>query len=498
MNIRTISLATPLSHLAKALVGVVLVAGLSSCGIYGKYHPTTQVDSTLYGDLALSDTTENIALLGWEQLFTDPLLQDLIREALSNNIDLRVAHEHVNQAEATLRGAQLAYLPSISLAPTGAFSPQYSIRQGTYDLVASASWEIDIFGRTLNSLRGAKASKQQALDYEQAARCSLIAGVANAYYTLLMLDAQLATAVENEQTWSRTVNTTRRLKEAGMADEAAVTQMEATYYSIQTMVLDYTQQIRETENALCLLLATTHRTIPRSTLDEQTMPATLEVGVPAQLLYNRPDVRAAQQNMARAFYATNLARSNCLPSLNLSGSFGWTNHNYVGLIDPMTMISSLAASLVVPIFNSGRNIAQVKMAKSQQEEALLTFTQTVLSAGNEVNNALHDYQTAHAKTALYDKQVEALSRAQHATWLKMQYGSTTYLEVLTAQNSLLTAEFTRISNRMAELQAVVALYHALGGGNDYPTEENTAAENSQATTTEAQATPAQATQEARQ
>ena len=440
---------------------------LSSCGIYGKYHPVQDIDSTLYGDLSLSDTAQSLSNLSWDTLFTDSLLQALIRQALDSNLDLRIAHEHVLQAEASLRGAQLAYLPSISLAPQGGFSPQYGIRQGTYDLVASASWEIDIFGRTLNSLRGAKAAKQQALDYEQAARCGLIAGVANAYYTLLMLDAQLQTAEENEQTWAKTIHTIRRMKEAGMADEAAVTQMEATYYSIQTMVLDSRQQIRQTENALCLMLGTTYRPINRSTLDAQVLPQNIEVGVPAQLLYNRPDVRAAQQNMARAFYAANLSRSNCLPSLNLSGMFGWTNHDYVQVFNPAQMVSNLAASLVVPLFNSGRNIAQVKMAKSQQQEALLTFTQTILAAGNEVNDALHAYQTAYAKCELYDKQVDALSRAQRATTLKMQYGSTTYLEVLTAQNSLLTAEFTRISNRMVLLQSLVSLYHSLGGGNEY-------------------------------
>ncbi len=457
-----------IKHTLYTLAAVAFLAStLPSCGIYGKYKPVESVDSTLYGDLALSDTASSLAALEWEQLFTDPLLQDLIRQALDSNLDLRIAHEHVEQAEATLRGAQLAYLPTISIAPQAGFSPQYSIKQGTYDLVANASWEIDIFGRTLNSLRGAKAAKQQTLDYEQAARCGLIAGVANAYYTLLMLDAQLQVAEDNAITWEKTTTTIRRMKEAGMSDEAAVTQMEATYYQIQTVVLDTRQQIRETENALCLLLGGTHRTIVRGRLDEQQMPAELEVGVPASLLYNRPDVRAAQQNMARAFYNTNLSRSNCLPSLNLSGSFGWTNHSYGTIIDPMTMISSLAAGLVVPLFNSGRNIAQVKAAKSQQRESILSFSQTVLSAGNEVNNALHNYQTCHAKCEFYDKQVDALTRAKEATSLKMQYGSTTYLEVLTAQNSLLTAQLTRIANQMAELQSVVTLYHALGGGNTY-------------------------------
>ena len=440
---------------------------LTGCGIYSKYQPVQDLDSTLYGDLPLSDTAACLANLDWRELFTDPCLQSLIDTALRNNHDLRIAHEHVLQAEASLRGAQLAYLPSVGLAPAGAFSPMAGVSaSGTYDLVANASWEIDIFGRTLNSLRRAKAAKAQMLDYEQAARCGLIAGVANTYYTLLMLDAQLEIAEQTEETWAQTVYAIRRMKDAGMANEAGAAQLEATYYSIQTTVLDFRQQIREVENAMCLLLGSTHRDIPRTTLDAQSLPDRLEVGIPVQMLYNRPDVRAAQQNMAQAFYAANLARSNCLPSLSLSGTFGWTNHDYVQIFNPAQMISSLAASLFVPLFNSGRNIAEVRMAKSQQEEAALLFTKTVLSAGNEVNEALTSYQTCLAKCDLYDKQVEALTRAQRATSLMMQYGSTTYLEVLTAQNTLLSAQFTCISNHMDLLQSLVSLYHSLGGGRD--------------------------------
>ena len=440
------------------------------------------------------------SLLPWDSLFTDPYLRALIDTALVHNLDLRVAHEHVQQAEAALRGAQLAYVPSVSLSPSAGFSPQGGIRNGTYDLIAAASWEFDIFGRTLNSLRGAKAAKAQMLDYEQAARCGLIAGVANTYYTLLMLDAQLATAQETERTWAETVSTMRKLKAAGMSDEAAVTQMEATYYAIQTTVLDLRQQIYETENAMRLMvwgeedpprpslqregdnklpsptesnltpsLCREGRggSLPRGSLADQHLPEVLMAGIPADMLLRRPDVRAAEQNMARAFYAVNYTRSSFFPSLTLSGSLGWTNHSYATIIDPMTFISSLAASLFVPLFQSGRNVQQLKMAKSQQREALLTFSQTVLTAGNEVNNALHNYQTLADKQSLYDSQVEALQRAARTTKLKMQYGSTTYLEVLTAQNSLLQAQFTQIANRMQTLQAVVTLYRALGGGSEY-------------------------------
>ena len=504
---------------------LLLALTLGSCGIYGKYKPIESLDEGLRikderlnrADSENSETTVispsscvldpssqecPLSFIPWDSLFSDPYLRALIDTALVHNLDLQVAHEHVMQAEAALRGAQLAYVPSVSLSPSAGFSPQGGIRNGTYDLIAAASWEFDIFGRTLNNLRGAKAAKAQMLDYEQASRCALIAGVANTYYTLLMLDAQLATAEETESTWAETVSTMRKLKAAGMSDEAAVTQMEATYYSIRTIVLDLRQQIYETENAMRLMVygddmkqgawnqeqgldsadlkevRSPGRTnnsrqsfIQRGSLFEQALVLDPAASLPADILLRRPDVRAAEQNMARAFYAVNYARSSFFPSLTLSGSLGWTNHSYATIINPMTFISSLAASLFVPLFQSGRNIQQLKMAKSQQREALLMFSQTVLSAGNEVNNALHNYQTLADKQSLYDSQVEALQRAAKATKLKMQYGSTTYLEVLTAQNSLLQAQFTQIANRMQTLQAVVTLYRALGGGSEYEEEE---------------------------
>ena len=519
---------------------LLLALTLGSCGIYGKYKPIEtleqdplqlplqrgSVDTLLSSDTIFTPSLFGVpasnaqwggfregwggSLLPWDSLFSDPYLRALIDTALVHNLDLQVAHEHVMQAEAALRGAQLAYVPSVSLSPSAGFSPQGGIRNGTYDLIAAASWEFDIFGRTLNNLRGAKAAKAQMLDYEQASRCALIAGVANTYYTLLMLDAQLATAEETESTWAETVSTMRKLKAAGMSDEAAVTQMEATYYSIRTIVLDLRQQIYETENAMRLMVygddmkqgartlsdegarikderlnsaySETSETkvtspsscvlhpssfIQRGSLFEQALVLDPAASLPADILLRRPDVRAAEQNMARAFYAVNYARSSFFPSLTLSGSLGWTNHSYATIINPMTFISSLAASLFVPLFQSGRNIQQLKMAKSQQREALLMFSQTVLSAGNEVNNALHNYQTLADKQSLYDSQVDALQRAAKATKLKMQYGSTTYLEVLTAQNSLLQAQFTQIANRMQTLQAVVTLYRALGGGSEY-------------------------------
>ena len=450
------------------IIVAVLSVGLSSCGLYGKYKPVTELDNQLYGDTMAHDSSAVFSRVHWQEVFTDPLLQELIDSALVRNLDLRIAHEHVVQAKAGLLGAKLAYLPSIQLTPSAGFSPQYSIKQGQYDLVATASWEIDIFGRTLNSMRGAKAAAAMTEDYEQAARCGLIAGVASTYYTLEMLDAQLEIAQSTALSWGETVETIRSMKEAGMANEAAVSQLEATYYAIQTAVVDFEQNIRAVENALNLMLARPSGTeIKRNRLStEEELSFVPEIGLPVQMLYNRPDVRAAQEAMAQAHYMRQLATANCLPALNLSGMFGWTNHAYNIPLDPMTMVSNLAASLMIPIFQSGRNIAQVRAARSQQEESRLNFAKVVIAAGNEVNEALTEYQNTRAKEALYAQQVESLSKAKEATSLLMRYGTSTYLEVLTAQNTLLDAQYTQIANIAAKKMSTVALYHALGGGKE--------------------------------
>ncbi|MCQ2348404.1 MAG: TolC family protein [Paludibacteraceae bacterium] len=437
----------------------------SGCGLYSKYKPTTTVDDHLYGDLQLGDTAGTFAAMDWHDVFTDPQLQALIERALVNNIDLQVAHEHVEQAKASLLGARLSYLPSIQVNPTGEFNfVNGQGHQWNYNLAASASWEIDIFGRTWNSMKRAKSAKAMAEDYEQAARADLIAGVAELYYTLLMLDTEKQVALATAETWRSTVEIIKQMKEAGMANEVAVSQLEASYFEIQTTVINLSFTIRQVENSLHLMLNEAGGDLPRGQLDAQIMPTTFNVGVPVQILYNRPDIRAAQEVMAQAHYARQLATANCLPHLSLTGLLGWTNGQNGVVFDPFTMIANAAGSLFIPIFQSGRNIAQVRAAKSQQKEARLQFAKVVLVAGNEVNEAMAQYQSCEQKKQLYQQQVDALVRAHEATCLMMKYGSTTYLDVLNAQNTLLNAQFMQIANTMDQLIAVVTLYHALGGG----------------------------------
>lgn len=440
---------------------------LSSCGIYTKYKPAESVPDNLYGETFIAEDTTSLGNTDWHELFTDPLLQAYIEQGLQNNADYLSAQLRIEEAEATLLSSKLAFLPSFALAPQGTVS---SFDGGkatqTYSLPVTASWELDIFGKMRNSKRQAQALYAQSQDYKQAVRTQLIASIANTYYTLLMLDDQLAFAQEMALSWEETVHSTRALMNAGLADEAAVSQMEAACYEVQASVLDLKEQINQTENSFTLLLAETPHSYERSTLAEVQMPSELSVGIPMQMLANRPDVRMAERSLESAFYATNAAQSAFYPSITLSGSAGWTNSAGALIVNPGKFLASAVGSLTQPLFARGQLLGQLKISKAQQEEAALAFQQTLLNAGSEVNDALTAWQTSRNKSQLLDKQVTSLQNAVKSTSLLMEHGTTTYLEVLTARQNLLSAQLTQTANRFTEIQSVISLYCALGGGQE--------------------------------
>lgn len=439
---------------------------MSSCGIYKKYQPATSVPEGLYGsELSEAADTASFGNLSWREVFTDPYLRTLIDSALVRNTDMQTAHLKVQEAEASLLSARLAYIPSLNFTPQGTVSSFDGNKAAqTYSVPVSASWEIDVFGKLTNAKRRAQAGWEMSKEYEQAVKTQLVAGVANTYYTLLMLDAQYEIAVATEAAWKESVAATRAMKNAGMVTEAALAQTEATYYGIRTTVLDLKEQINQAQNTLCLLLADVPHTIERGKLEDQQLPESFSVGIPLQMLSNRPDVRSAELALAQSFYSTNIARAAFYPSITLGGSAGWTNSAGSMIVNPGKFLASAVASLTQPIFNRGLNNAQLRIAKAQQEEARLSFEQTLLNAGVEVNEALVQYQTARGKSTYYEKQVASLETAARSTQLLMQHGNTTYLEVLTAQQTLLNARLTQVANRVTEIQGVITLYHALGGG----------------------------------
>ncbi len=445
---------------------ICAVAATTGCGIYKPYtRPEVKTDG-LYGTAETADTT-SFGDIRWREVFSDPQLQTLIEAALENNTDMQSAHWRVKEAEATLKSARLAYLPAFNFAPQGSISSfDNNTAAKVYSIPIQASWEIDIFNRLTNSKRKAKAIYAQSKEYEQAVKTQLIAGIANLYYTLLMLDSQYEVTEQTAVKWRESVRTMRAMKEAGMTTEAGVAQYEATCLSIESSLHDLQYSINKAKNSLCSMLAEAPHEIERGRLDAQQLPDNLMVGIPVQMLSNRPDVRSAEFSLMQAYYATSEARSALYPQITLSGSAGWTNNSGAGIINPGKLMLSAAASLLQPIFNAGANRARVKIAKAQQEQSKLSFQQTLLNAGAEVNNALTQCQSARAKSGLRQEQITALERAVESTQLLMQHGSSTYLEVLTAQQSLLTAQLSQISDRYDEIQGVVNLYQALGGGRD--------------------------------
>ncbi len=437
---------------------------MTGCSIYKPYsRPEVQTEG-LYRDLEETKDTASIATLGWRNLFSDKNLQALIDKGLERNTDLRVAHTRVKAAEAVLMNARLSYLPSVVLAPDGSISGTEGAKAiKTYNLAASASWEIDLFGKVTNAKREALAALEGSRAYRQAVETQLLATIANSYYMLLMLDRQLIISEQTLITWKETEHSIEALKQAGKSNDAAVLQAKANRLALEASVVSIRKSIRETENGLSALLADTSHDIMRGALQKQQFPDTLSAGLPVQLLANRPDVRQAEWNLAQAYYATNAARSAFYPSLTLSGSTGWTNNVGGVVVNPGSWLFSAVGSLMQPLFNKGTNIANLRQAKARQEEALLLFQQSLLDAGKEVNNALTRWQSARIRMDYVNQQIMTLQEAVRKTELLMQHTSINYLEVLTARQRLLEAELTQAQDKFEEIQGVIDLYHAVGG-----------------------------------
>ena len=429
-----------MKEITKIVSGVVLTALVSSCGIYTQYKRPEVNTENLYRVEETQSDSVSIADLSWDELFTDTDLQSLIQEGLQSNTDLNIARLKVKEAQATLMSSKLAYLPSLQLSPEGTLSSFDGAKPSkTYNLGTSASWEIDVFGKLTNAAN---------------------------YYSLLMLDEQVDITKATIKSWEEYVHSLRVLMKAGQADRSTISQAEASRLSAESTLQDLLQQVNELENTLSTFLGRVPGPIKRGKLNGQTFPQELSAGVSLDLVSHRPDVREAEASLKQAFYSTNQARSAFYPSITLSGSAGWTNSGGAAITNPGSWLLQAVGSLVQPLFNRGTNIANLKIAKAQQQEAVFTFRQALLDAGSEVNNALTQWQTARNKIELATKQIQHLETTEHDTQLLMKYGTTNYLEVLVARQSLLSARLNLVADRYSEIEGVINLYHALGGGTE--------------------------------
>lgn len=459
----------------KIIFPLISVALLTSCGIFKNYkrpEAFANVTENIYRDTtsmtAVLETadTANFGNTPWREVFTDPKLQALIEKVLVSN-DMQKADMNIEKAKAYLTISKLAYIPSLVFAPSGELtSIDHSKAVQTYTLPISASWNIGSFGSLQNAKKYAKSNLFVAKAAKQATQTALIAAVAQMYYTLQMLDEQYATAFETSKLWEKNVEAMKAMKEAGMVNNAAVAQASANYHTLCATLPTLQNSIRQTENALCVLLAETPHAIDRNAFGTYDFPESMQVGIPVQLLSNRPDVRIAEAQLAAAFYNVNIARSKFYPSITISGVAGWTNNVGV-VVNPGKLLLNAAASLAQPLFMNGQLVANLKVSKLDYEAAALDFHDAVLKAGAEVSNALSDFQTAHLQQQEREKQVQALETATEETLLLFQHSNTTtYLETLTAQQGLLSAKMSLITDKYNKLNAGINLYKALGGGRE--------------------------------
>ena len=422
----------------------------------------------MYRDTALVNTavandTASFGNVPWREVFTDPQLQAYIEQALANNADLRTAMLSVESAQAALLSARLAYLPQLSLSPQGTLTNwnKGEMTTKTYNIPVSASWQIDLFGQILNPKRAAQVSLKQAQYNQQAVQTQLIANVANIYYTLLMLDRQLEITESTAEVLKDYVETMQAMYDYGNVNSAAIEQSRSAYAQVVASLSDLRQSLTETENAFCLILNEPAHAIERGVLENQVLPSEFSVGVPIQLLSNRPDVKAAEMALAACYYNTNSARAAFYPQITLSGTAGWTNSSGAGIVNPGKLLANLIGSLTQPLFYRGANIARLRQAKAQEEQAKIGFQTTLLNAGNEVSNALALYQNTVAKVNSRTMQVNSARKAAEDTKELFNLGTSTYLEVLTAQQSYLSAQLSEVSDTYSQMQAVINLYQAL-------------------------------------
>lgn len=458
----------------KIMIFATVTLLMSSCGVYNKYERPEVDTKGLIRDavsdvdtLAVQDTA-SFGNLPWRSVFTDPQLRILIEQGLEKNANLQNAALTVQMYETMLKAAKLAFLPAIQFGSQngmGTISTIYtdpSVTTKSYTLPVSASWTLDLFGNILSQKRSTQMKLLGYKDYQMAVRAQVIGGIANSYYTLLMLDRQLEIVTEMSAMSKETWEMMKLQYNLGRVRSTSVQSAEASYLSTLTQANEFRRQIRATENALSLLIGQAGQQIPRTTLAEQYLPSEFSTGVGIALLKNRPDVHNAEMNLAACFHDVQTARSQFYPNITIGAQGAFTNQN--GVFNPGKWLLSLFGSLTQPIFMRGALTANLKVSQLKYEQAFNSWQNAILSAGNEVSNALVNYNSYDANSKLEAQRIEVLKQNVEDTQALYKSKGSSYLEVLTAQTQLLNAQLSKVSDDFAKMQAVVSLYTALGGG----------------------------------
>ena len=442
---------------------------LPACNLYKNYsRPDNLPVDSLFNDSTLqsADTLSSLGSMPWQDLFVDPCLRNLIEEGLESNTDLLTAMLRIDEAQANLTAAKLAYLPSLTFSPNGAITSVDGHKASkTYELPLSLSWEIDLFGKLRNARKEQQMLLLQQSAYAQAVRSQPIASIAKSYYTLVMIDEQLEISSSTIDIWREQVRTMELQLRVGDIRDNALSQAKANLNGLLASHSSLERMQHETENSLCNLIGSTWRHIGRSGIDNMNIPEEIGVGVPLQLLSSRPDVVAAEMALAASYYSVNQSRAAFYPSLTIGGSAGWTNALGQAVTNPGGWILSALGSLTQPIFQRGRLISNLRISKDEEQIALLNYKQALLDAGQEVSDALYAIESYGRDYNYHSAQCEELEKAVKSNELLFRTNNATYLELLSSRQDLLNSRLSLVSDKVNRLQAVVTLYQALGGGS---------------------------------
>lgn len=461
---------------SKYIILLVSIFALQSCFVAKDYQrPNDILNEQYFRTDNIQQDSLSIANLSWKDVFTDQTLSQYIDRALENNLDVRIALQNIEVANAYLKQGKAAYFPTLNANASYSYStPSLNSMSGQamterdyfdqYDLSASLSWEADIWGKIRSSKRAASATYLQTIAAHQAIKSNLVAGLASTYYQLLAMDEQKRLVLETIANREQSLETIVALKDAGSVTEVAVKQTEAQLISAKSMLLDIENNIKLLENTFSILLGETPQNIERSTLSEQEINVDLNIGVPIQLLSNRPDVMAAEYALINSFELTNAARSSFYPSLRLTANGGLQSLNFDDFFNTNSLFASIVGSLTQPIFNGRQIRTQYEVSKAQQEAALLNYKQSILLASKDVSDALYIYNTNEQKAILKQQEYEAYQEATLYSEELLNYGMANYLEVLTARENALNAQLNVINSNFGKLNAIVQLYKAVGGG----------------------------------
>lgn len=458
----------PWGRLAVTLFAAITI---SACQLANRYQAPTVDTAALYRGATSTDTV-TIADTPWRDYFTDTYLIALIEEGLRNNADLQVAVTAIRQAEANLGMARAAYFPTVALtgqiANTTTSNSTQTLSHNTSSptLAIASTWELDIWGKLNRQSRSKYALFLKSNAYKNMVQSALVANIATSYYSLLALDEQLQITSETVELLEANVLTMEAMQTAGMLNAAAVEQSKALMLSTKLRINDLEKSIYQTENAINLMLGRKPDAIARTTFAAQRVPERMDYGVPAQLLAKRPDVLQAELAFRSAFELTNVAQASFYPSitLNAGSMIGFAASGFTNFFSLENLMANVIGGLTQPIFNRRQLTGNLKIAKAQQEAALITFKNTVLTAGQEVSNILFAYQSSINKNSIRQQQIEATQRAVIYTRELLTAGEANYTEVLTAEQSYLSAQLSQVNDKLEQLQYAVQLYRALGGG----------------------------------